>query len=336
MRIATNPSRSLRELAPAGDGRPYPGRPCMSVPPHTPPPRALWRALEQASRRIGLRAARAAAASTMRVAARTPDGYAKSLYRVATRRPREMPELYILPPAWWEHASRVRIRRLGLRLELDLRDNLQRTLYFTGTYEPGVLALLERELRAGDVVADVGANVGVHALTAARHLRALGGGRVVAFEPARDSAAAIRAAARRNDLAVEVVEAALGEVEGTIELHADARYGAHDAGVRSQFAEGDLVQRAPVTTLDAWAARTWLDRLDVVKVDIEGAEILALRGMRPSLERLRPRLLVVEVKGVVMERGPGDEASLHALLRDCGYVPAGSPERHVETFRPAG
>ena len=71
-----------------------------------------------------------------------------------------------------------------------------------------------------------------------------------------------------------------------------------------------------------------------MKIDIEGAEILAVRGMRGSLERLRPRLLAIEVKDVVMERGPGDEASLHALLAECGYAPAGSPERHVAVFRP--
>jgi hypothetical protein len=88
-----------------------------------------------------------------------------------------------------------------------------------------------------------------------------------------------------------------------------------------------------VTTLDAWAQSTGLDRLDIVKIDIEGAEILALRGMRATLRRLRPRLLIVEVKDVVMERGPGDEAALHGLLRECGYAAAGSPDRHVVVFR---
>jgi FkbM family methyltransferase len=238
------------------------------------------------------------------------------------------------PEEWWTAAPRVRVGRLGVGLELDLRDNLQRTLYFTGTYEPGLVRLLDAELRAGDVVLDVGAHVGVHALGAARRLRALGGGRVVAFEPARDSAAAIRAAAARNGLAVEVVEAALGEEDGEVELFADPRHGAHYAGVRSQFGAGEAVQTAPLATLDAWAAATGLDRLDVVKLDIEGAEILALRGARATLRRLRPRLLVVEVKDVVIARGPGDEAALHALLGECGYAPAGEAERHLALFRP--
>jgi FkbM family methyltransferase len=291
--------------------------------------RLLWRLLEAGARLVGSRVARTIAALAMRAGR-----YEKGLYRVASRRPEPMPRLWTVPEAWWQTAPRITARRLGLTLHLDLRDNLQRTLYFTGTYEPGLLALLEDELRPGDVVLDVGAHVGVHALTAARRLRALGGGRVIAFEPTPDAAAAARTAAARNGLAVEVVPAALGEADGQVELRGDPRYPSHDAGVRSQFGEGDVVARVPVVTFDGWARETGLDRLDVVKIDIEGAEILALRGMRESLTRLRPRLLAIEVKDVVMARGPGDEAALHALLDECGYAPAGMPERHVALFRP--
>jgi len=296
--------------------------------------RALGRLLERLAPLIGRRAARAVAAAAMRLGARTSRGYDKGVYRVARRRPVPMPDLWKVPEDWWAPIPEVTVRRRGLRLRLDLRDNLQRTLFFTGTYEPGLLDLIEAELRPGDVMVDVGAHVGVHALTAARRLRELGG-RVVAFEPTADSSAAIRAAAARNGLPVEVVRAGLGEEEGTLALRADPRYGDHDAGVRSQFGDGEIVATAPLTTFDAWAAQAGLDRLDVVKIDIEGAEILALRGMRGTLRRLRPRVLAIEVKDVVMERGPGDEAALHALLAECGYVSHGQPERHVEVFRPA-
>jgi len=297
--------------------------------------RFLWRLLDHAAPLLGPRISRAVAAAAMRLGARTPRGYMKGVYRVARRRPVPMPDLWKVPEAWWATVPRVRARRRGLRLDLDLRDNLQRTLYFTGTYEPGLLALIESELRPGDVMVDVGAHVGVHALTAARRLRDLGGGRVIAFEPTEDSSAAVRAAAGRNDLPVDVVRAALGEVEGTIALRGDPRYGPFDAGVRSQFGDGEVIATAPLLTFDGWAAGAGLDRLDVVKVDIEGAEILALRGMRETLRRLRPRVLAIEVKDVVMARGPGDEAALHALLADCGYASHGQPERHVEVFRPA-
>src|SRR4051812_32374921 len=114
-----------------------------------------------------------------------------------------MPRLWTMPEAWWATAPRITARRLGLTLHLDLRDNLQRTLYFTGTYEPGLLAALEDELRAGDVVLDVGAHVGVHALTAARRLRALGGGRGSAFGAAPQPAGAPPPAAAPHRLPAE-------------------------------------------------------------------------------------------------------------------------------------
>src|SRR5690349_11942579 len=139
--------------------------------------RLLGRALEALAAVIGPRPARAIAAAAMRWGARTPRGHMKGVYRVARRWPVPMPDLWKVPEAWWLDAPRVMAGRLGLALALDLRDNLQRTVYFTGTYEPGLLRFLANELEPGDVVVDVGAHVGIHALTAAGRLRELGGGR---------------------------------------------------------------------------------------------------------------------------------------------------------------
>src|SRR4051812_50157219 len=223
--------------------------------------RPLWRALELLARIAGPVRARVIAAAFMRLGARTDRGYAKGLFRVASRLPAPMPGLWRVPPEWWAVEPRVRARRLGLDLELDLRDNLQRTLWFTGTYEPGLVRTLHDELRPGDILVDVGAHVGVHALSAARRLRDLGGGgRVIAFEPTDDSSAAVRLAATRNELPVEVVRAGLGEGDGTIELRGDPRYGAADAGVRAQFGGGEVAATAPLLALGRWAQRNPPDR----------------------------------------------------------------------------
>jgi FkbM family methyltransferase len=153
--------------------------------------------------------------------------------RAAGRAAAGAPALTRLPDDWWTASPPVQVRRLGLRLELDLRDNLQRALDATGTYEPALVRFLRDELRRGDVMVDVGAHIGVHALTAAARLRRLGGGAVVAFEPAHDSASTLRAAAARNRLQLTVVEVALGAEPGTADLRADPAYDAADAGVRS-------------------------------------------------------------------------------------------------------
>jgi FkbM family methyltransferase len=218
----------------------------------------------------------------------------------------------------------VSVRRQGLRLDLDLRDNLQAVLYYAGRYEPAVRRFLLSELRQGDVVLDVGANIGLHALTAAKRLRELGGGRVIAFEPADDCLAKLRAAAARNGLQVDVVPAALGEREYYATLRADSRYDEADAGVRSLYGDGAIVQEVPVVRLDNYA----LGRLDVVKLDIEGAEISALAGAAHTLTRLRPRAVLVE------DKRSESSARLHAVLNELGYQPTGEVLDHNALFRP--
>jgi FkbM family methyltransferase len=296
--------------------------------------RLFWRGVDVLGV-LGPCRARALAAAALRVSARSGDRWLRGVYRVSRRTSSAAPPLVRLPERWSSTAPVVRVGRLGLDLELDLRDNLQRVLYYTGTYEPDVLRFLRGELRRGDVVVDVGAHVGVHTLTTARRLRRLGGGRVIAFEPAADSAAKLRAAAAHNRLDVTVVERALGGGPGTAQLFADPAYDLADAGVRSRYGTGALVQRIEVTGFDAWAAAVGLDRLDLVKIDVEGDEPLVVEGMRESLRALRPRMLLVEVKAAVLRRSGRCEADLRDLLDACGYAPTGLVLHRNEVFRPA-
>lgn len=71
----------------------------------------------------------------------------------------------------WESYPLLRVCRLGLLFDLDLRDNVQRTLFFTGCYERRYLRNLRRLVRSGDVFVDIGAHIGIHALIIAHHLQ---------------------------------------------------------------------------------------------------------------------------------------------------------------------
>jgi FkbM family methyltransferase len=207
----------------------------------------------------------------------------------------------------------VDARRLGTRWSLNLADNVQRTLYLTGTYEPELLGLLRAELRSGDTYVDVGGHIGIHARVAAQQV---GRGDVYAFEPAPDSAAAIRRAVA--DLAnVTVVETALGGTTGTVDLRADPMFGGQDAATRSLLNDGEVVCSVPITTFDAWAGA--LPRMDLVKIDVEGYEYHVLRGMRHSLARLRPRLIVMELEPRRLARAGHTAEELVAMLDASGY-----------------
>ena len=158
-------------------------------------------------------------------------------------------------------------------------------------HEPHVERALREHLRAGDVVLDIGANIGSLALLAASLVGSEG--RVIAVEPlARNRVLLARAAQASGFRHVEIIAAAAGDQAGEIELRThpvtsnSARPAA--AGERLRDELGATV-RVPVVVLDDQLA--WLTRLDLVKLDVEGMEPLALRGLERTLTRLRPVLL---------------------------------------------
>jgi FkbM family methyltransferase len=296
--------------------------------------RLAWRGLFLGERLVGPVPARLVAALALRAAARSPDSYARTVRRISPRVRADNPGLVKIPDRWARDPT-VQVRRGGLELELDLRDNLQAVLYYAGVYEPRFTASLLGHLRPGDVVADVGAHIGVHALAVARRLRRLGGGTVLAFEPAADSVAALRAAAMRNALDVEVHEVACSDGPGRLPLFADERYSVFDAGVRSLHGGGQRVGEVTALRFDDWAADRRLSRLDVLKLDVEGHEAPALSGMRHTLARLRPRALYVEIKDDSTGRAVTPDERLRELLTDLGYRTTGRTFDHNELFVPA-
>ncbi|ONI67526.1 methyltransferase FkbM [Kribbella sp. ALI-6-A] len=288
--------------------------------------RLAWR-LPYLAERVGDGAARRVAHLVGRVEGARPGGVQRVALRVSPRLAQQNPGLTKISPDW--AVDEVDVRRQGVRLRLDLRDNLQAVLYYAGRYEPATARFLAGELRAGDVFLDVGANIGVHTLGAALRMRDLSSGRVIAFEPADDALAKLQQAAERNGLGelIETVQAALGDSTRDAVLRADSRYDVADTGVRSLVGDGEVVQQVPVVRLDDWSRAHDLTRLDVMKLDVEGSELAVLRGAAHTMTRLRPRAVLVEDKREDQRR------ELYAVLDRLGYRPHGQLLDHNRLFR---
>ena len=134
-------------------------------------------------------------------------------------------------------------------------------------------------LREGDVVWDLGANIGWFSLLAARAVGPTG--RVIAFEPSPANAAAIKANAARNKLSITVVCAAVSDSSGW------ASFDDSESLTGRILTSGGSV--VPTVTLDEWAAGSPAPRL--VKIDIEGGEVAALAGASELLMHARPIIL---------------------------------------------
>jgi FkbM family methyltransferase len=203
----------------------------------------------------------------------------------------------------------------GPLLGVDLATPHGRRFFGYGFCDPAARIMLSL-LKPGDVVIDGGANIGLFTVLAAGGVGSQG--RVIACEPSPTTMALLRANVERNDFNwVELREVALADAPGRLSMHV------FDPGSGfSSFAPADAggarEVEVEVTTLDELAGEM-LDRLALVKLDVEGAELRALRGAARIFERARPDF-IVELEPEHLERQGSSIAEVQDLFEDAGYV----------------
>ncbi|MBL8998219.1 MAG: FkbM family methyltransferase [Gemmatimonadetes bacterium] len=183
----------------------------------------------------------------------------------------------------------VRMRD-GSRARWDLRDEAEALACWLGEADDAVRDALLARVRPDAIVLDVGANVGWWSVPLARRVGPKGG-RVVAFEPVPDNRRRLEWALAANDAQAHctVVPAALGDRPGELGMWLkSAETGAGSGTAALVTGEGESHLRVPVITLDAWGDEHPLPRCDLMKLDIEGAELLMLRGAERFVARHRP------------------------------------------------
>jgi FkbM family methyltransferase len=209
----------------------------------------------------------------------------------------------------------------GLTTVIYPRDQLSRALYVSGLYEPNTALVLQRLLTAGSTFIDVGAHAGVFTMLGSRFVGSTG--RVVSFEPSERERARLAEHVRVNDLTnVTVVPKAVGGSSGRATLRvAVSEYGGlNTVGARFAYegVETAAEMAVDLTTLDEFAATAGLQRVDAIKLDIEGAEYAALRGAAHVLASLRPAL-IIEVFSSALAAHGATAAQLERLLRESAY-----------------
>lgn len=153
-------------------------------------------------------------------------------------------------------------------------------------------AAVERPPAEVKVVLDAGAATGLFAVAAAAHWP---GCRVHCFEPSQRQRILLERNLRLNGIPPERVT-----IDACGLWNREAALAFRTIGAMSAFEEASELagrlsfgEQVPVVSLDHWAERRGLERLDLIKMDIEGAEIEALQGAERSLARWRPELLVM-------------------------------------------
>jgi FkbM family methyltransferase len=202
-------------------------------------------------------------------------------------------------------------------MRFDFRDQIQRLTYFA-IYDEDEIAFLRRTLREGDVFLDVGANVGYYSLVASQ---LVGPGMVHAFEPIPENRGVLRETVERNGIGnIVICPMAVGNSRGTIGLYV----GAEDLG-NSGWASIVPAQRrrsvvfVNTVTLDAYIAAQGIQRVRLVKIDVEGSEPGVIAGMARLIDGDAAPDILCEVNPWLLGQQGLDSTSITKPLAAAGY-----------------
>lgn len=228
----------------------------------------------------------------------------------------------ILHAAALEELDRGRVHdveRAGLQWRLNPECAVQRRLLYHGMFDVHDVRALLGKLQPGSVFLDIGSYFGFYGLLAAQR-----GARVFAFEPVP---ANFQLLALHRDLnqcdRLQAFQVALSDHEGEVSFALPS--GENRGTGRMQMGDAQSAQTARVsaTTLDRFAESHTLDRLDALKLDVEGAELQVLAGGRSTIERFRP-VMLIELNPPCLARFGAAPEDLLSVVRGLGY----------EVFRP--
>lgn len=211
-------------------------------------------------------------------------------------------------------SGRFRCRAVeGYEIEADASDTIGFHLYYWGAWEPNEAHVIRRMLKPGGTFLDVGANIGVFTLQAARVVGP--SGHVIAIEATPDTAARLAANLKLNDARHVVVhQLAVSDKPGVVSINRRFAGNIGSNQISTTVVEGE--ETIPCSTIDALVGE---QPIDFVKMDIEGAELLAVRGMQKILARPNGPDVMLEVTPSWLPKFGGDADGLIDLFEANGY-----------------
>ena len=212
----------------------------------------------------------------------------------------------------------------NLTIDLSLSECMQRRIFWMGYYNLDIVPYLQKTLKKGMTFIDIGANIGELSMVAAKCVGS--NGKVFAFEPMNSVADKLAANIRRNVLnQIEVLRIGLSDKPAlSVPIYSTwdvSRKREENQGLGSLFHTGTDDTPADyitISTLDAWLDSNPVDRLDIIKLDIEGAELFCLKGAVQTLIKFRPKI-IVEIQAETASAAGYKPSEILDFLSNFGY-----------------
>lgn len=215
------------------------------------------------------------------------------------------------------------VARVGLggpvHMELHLSDHVQRNIFFDNYYEKNESGYWKRAATGKRTVLDIGGNVGYYSLLASPLIDP--GGVIYMFEPLRlNLERAARNIGLSNATNIRPVKHAVSDSPGTVTIRIESEDNRGGSGMRANIGEQDTVETVEAVTIDDFLQRSGAGPVDLIKVDVEGAEPLVLRGAARTLTEQSPEIMM-EVCDETLVHMNFTLKDVYETLRGYGYHP---------------
>lgn len=225
----------------------------------------------------------------------------------------------IVSRVFTSHRGIVKGKIGSYQVDLNFSDQVQRQIYF-GLYDIDGINMTKRLLRPGDVFFDIGANVGYYSLIASQLVGATG--QVHAFEPIPENILSIQKSISDNSIAnINLNQVAVADKKSSMDIYiGDDTIG--NSGWASFVKSTRRIHslKVDVVSIDDYVRANGIDRVRLVKIDIEGAELDALKGMKNICSDVSAPNMICEINPYLLARQQIDSRAITSCLSEYGYT----------------
>lgn len=199
---------------------------------------------------------------------------------------------------------------------LNPTEHIQQQLFWYGFYEKELGDLLKKIIKPNDVFIDVGANIGYFSLLVAHRFSSA---TVISFEPVTDLYKKMNDNITLNNTKNIISEnVAAGELNGEKEIFVSAPDNLGMSSFHKPENYSGYKEKAKVVAIDEWFKGSGLPRIDLIKLDIEGSELAALKGMQEILQNFKP-FLIVEINPGTLSMFTLKPSDIYNFLAQQGF-----------------
>jgi len=207
----------------------------------------------------------------------------------------------------------------GVKMHLDITNPQTWDLRNNKNYEDDVKKIFLSKIKEGDIVIDVGANIGYFSLLAAKKIGSKG--KIFAIEPMKQANNWLKKNLKLNDFKnVEVLEVAIGDKQGTMKMYKKSE-SSEMIILDPTISKTDLIMCGEINikTIDNIISQKKIKKVNLLKIDVEGFEYEALLGCKESFKSNKIENIICEIHTTYLKNREIDEQDIYSFIQENNF-----------------